>query len=143
MIDVVENGVDELADVVVGERVVDVFAIASGRDDSTIAKGSQTLGHSRLVGAGGAHQLGDANLALGDQLDEGEACWVGDGLEEFGGSTDGVGVTPGRTDAVVIVICGALSNHDLNISSNDEVCKQSDEVAGAGRLQLVGRVRRP
>ncbi len=109
VIDVIEHGVDEFADVLVGERVVDVLAVAAGGDDATVAKGSQALGDGGLVGAGRCHQLGDADLALGDQLDEGEARRIGDGLEEFGGSTNGVGITTGRPNAIVIVIGG--SNH--------------------------------
>jgi len=122
MVDVVEDGADELADVVVGEGVVDVLAVATCGDDSPVAQGAQSLGDGRLVGAGGGDEFGDAGLALGDQLDEAEPCRIGDGLQQLGGLPHGVGVTAGRTDAVVFVGLSS-SEHDMKISWIDEVIR--------------------
>jgi hypothetical protein len=133
---VVEHGVDEFPDVVVGEGVVDVLSVASSRDDAAVAQRPEPLGHGRLVGARCGDEFSDAGFALGDQLDEGEARRVGEGLQEFGSPTHGVGVTADRTDAVVIVRC-VQENHRFNISSNDEVCNavRAVSVVGTARAQ--------
>ncbi len=147
----IEHGVDEFPHVVVGEGVEDVFAVATRGDDAAIAQCAKPLGDGRFVGAGCCDQFGDTDLAVRDQLDEAQASWVGDGLQQFGGSADGIGVAASRPDAVVVVVdmvvltigSAVCSNHDFNISSIDEVCTPSTSRAGAGWAQLSLRTRRP
>ena len=147
----IEHGFDESSHVVVGEGVVDVLAVATRGDDAAIAQCAKPLGDGRFVGTGRCDQFGDTDFAVRDQFDEAQASRVGDGLQQFGGSTDGVGVATSRPDAAVVVVDMVVvtigsavgSNHDFNISLIDEVCTPSTSREGAGRFSCrCGRVGR-
>ena len=150
VIDMIEHGIDEFSNVVVGEGVVDVFAVATRGDDAAIAQRAKPLRNGRFVGTARCYQFGDTDLAVRDQFDEAQASRVGDGLQQFGGSTDGVGVATSRPDAAVVVVMVVLtigsavySNHDFNISSIDEVCTRAPAGRGPGGLSCrCGRVGR-
>ena len=149
----IEHGFDESSHVVVGEGVVDVFAVATRGDDAAIAQRAEPLGDGRFVGTGRCDQFGNTDLAVRDQFDEAQASRVGDGLQQFGGSTDGVGVATSRPDAAVVVVdvvvvvveigSAICSKHDVNISSIDEVFTPSTSREWAGWAQLSFRRRRP
>ena len=158
VIDVIEHGFDEFSHVVVGEGVEDVLAVATRGDDAAIAQCAKPLGDGRFVGSGRCDQLGDTDFALRDQFDEAQASRVGDGLQQVGGSADGVGVAACGSDAVVPVVVAVAVvdvvvkigravclNHDFNISSIDEVCTRATPgTSGRGRrVQLSLRTRRP
>jgi len=150
----IEHGFDEFSHVVVGEGVEDVLAVAARGDDAAIAQCAKPLRDGRFVGTGRCDQLGDTDLAVRDQFDETQAGRVGDGLQQVGGSTDGVGVAASRPDAAVVVVVvvvvvvltigsAVYSNHDFNISSIDEVCTPSTSREGGRAVQLSLRTRRP
>jgi len=148
----IEHGFDEFSHVVVGEGVEDVLAVAARGDDAAIAQCAKPLRDGRFVGTGRCDQLGDTDLAVRDQFDETQAGRVGDGLQQVGGSTDGVGVAASRPDAAVVVVVVVVvitigsavgSNHEFNISSIDEVCTPGISREEAGGFSCrCGRVGR-
>ncbi len=80
----VAEGAEELADGGSGEGVEDVEALFAGLDEAGGAEGLEVLGG---VGDGEAAEAGevlDGAFALGEEVEDFEACGVGEGLADAG-----------------------------------------------------------
>jgi hypothetical protein len=81
---VLDSRPDELADVLVRERVEDVLAVAAVLYDSLASKEAQLLRESGHLGAHRLRQLGHANLSVTEALDQAQAMLVAGGTKESG-----------------------------------------------------------
>lgn len=75
---------DDVGDVVVGEGVHDLLALALGTEQAGVAEHPQVLGDEGLVEAESLGDLVDAPRPGGEQIDDRHAMRVGQRLQQIG-----------------------------------------------------------
>jgi len=86
---VIQRGANELADMLVGERVVDVLAVSAALHDALRVQDAELLrqgGELRLAGFG---ELGDAPLAAIELVQEAKPRQIASGSEQRGSPFEG------------------------------------------------------
>lgn len=104
MVGVREGVVDELADMVVGEPVVDVFAVAAALDEAGLAQRLEALADGRKVRLG-VGELADTTLAVSELAEDLEALSIGERAKEIGGPLEALRVgRDGRARRVFVLV---------------------------------------
>jgi hypothetical protein len=98
-----EGVVDELADMVVGEAVVDVFAVAAALDEAGLAQRFEALADRREVRLG-VGELADAALAVTELAEDLEALPIREGSQELGGALEALRADRDRGARRVLVL---------------------------------------
>jgi hypothetical protein len=120
---------DEAGDVLVGQGIENVFALAAAGEKVLSAQHAEALGDGGDFFVGGSGDFANAGLALGEHGEGAEAGRVAHGAEDAGGSFQS-GVVDGRQSEAAVgrVVGGAgdadrscfcIGRHQLNNYSND------------------------
>ena len=86
-----EDLADDVLHVVVGERVVDVLALAPAHDEALLAEDAEALRHGGEAFAGDVGELAHAPLALAEEIEQPESRRIAGGPEERRGGLERCG----------------------------------------------------
>lgn len=118
---VLEGVLDEFEDVVIGEGVVDVAAVAAASHEAFGAEEAEAVGDGRDAFAGALCELGDAGFARDEEIEGAQPSLVAQRAEEsdraldrFGAPDRGItpGVLVGRTGVGSVVGRGFVAHYD-------------------------------
>lgn len=111
---------DQIKNMLIGQRIQNVFAFAAAGDEVFGAQDAKALGDGGEAFLFGFGEFGDAGFALGEEGEEAEAGDVADGAEQAGGRFEGILIDGGDAAAAGFVVVGSAGwvFHHFNTCSS-------------------------
>jgi hypothetical protein len=147
---------DEARDVLVGQGIENVFALAAAGEQVLRTQNAEALGNGGDLFAGGGGDLADTGFALGEHGQGAQAGRIAHGAKDAGGCFQSGVVDRRQSEAAVGRVvggagdadrgCFCVGRHQLNNYSNDSmVClkltmQKELELAGVGELNDVAEI---
>jgi hypothetical protein len=101
-----ESVKNKVGDVLIGQTIENVFAVAAAGDQAFAAEDAEALGDGGEVFAFGRGDLCHTRFALAEQGEEAEAGPIAHGAENARGALNGAGLDQGHPLAVEVFVRG-------------------------------------